>query len=391
MALGKAIRLSVRPTQSADLCFPMDGIIEFLSEDLIGRTVNAFDMVSLQDKLEPKVELPAMTSQLVTNSGSQGTVNIFALPKPVGDDPYMIESAFGNSILCRLRAKDIANNLTQALAWYGLKKSADQSDEAVKVKIGLLGKTPTDQNSITTLLNRLSVVLKSRSDVLDDLYKSDGLQVVKDPTSTSDSRTSTTGGQSFDTTSHTDTTYRGHEYQVPPADNTARYLRSEISLRQERLAAYRLVKLNSSENVLYAKAVTAADIRRIQLGYINTFLVAPFDGVVTAVFRNVGESVAVGQPVLRLENDKNVLIVGEVKYRGLIRVGYTAKITTTLFGEAGAAPVEVDGVVCAVRGHESVDEQWNVMIRCNNEGPAGRILPLNYNFEFENTLISFDS
>jgi biotin carboxyl carrier protein len=386
---AKAINLRVRPTQSADLCYPVSGIIEYQPENLLGQTVNAFDLAALGNKLAPNVKLPTPGAvSIPTLGGGTSLAGVAALPQPVGDGPFEIESELGNSVLSRLRAKDIATNLTQALSWYGLKNSTDQTAEAVKRRNELLGKSPSDPNSLLALLDSLSHVLKVRHDALANLYQAGGVQEVTNPTSTSKSTTSTTGGQSFDTNSQTDTTYFGHEFQYPALENNARYLRSEITLRQERLAAYRLTKMNSSENVEFAKAMTAADIRKIQLQYIDTFLVAPFNGVVTAVFRNVGEFVTAGQPVLRLENDKTVYLVGQVKCRNLICVGYNVHISTTLFGNPAGLPVEIDGIVRAVRGHNPIDEQWNVMIRCDNVAAGGRILPLNYNFDFDNTEVS---
>jgi biotin carboxyl carrier protein len=397
MATAKAISLSVRPTQSADLCYPISGIIEYQPENLLGQTVNAYDLVTLKDNLEPSVELPSPGIQVgAFNPGNAsgsilGGIGVATLPRPIGDGPADIESDLARAVLSRLRAKDIATSLTQALAWYGLKNSADLTNEAIHKKTELLGKSPTDPNSLPALLSSLSKVLKKRHDLLAGLYQENELEAVTTPTSTSTSSTQTAGGQAFTTASQIETIYRGQEFHAPPADNTARYLRAEIALRQERLAAYRLVKMNSGENVDYAKAMTAADIRKIQLDYVDTFLVAPFDGVVTAVFRNVGEFVSAGQPVLRLENDKTVYLVGQVKCRSLIRVGYTAHVMTTLFGEPTGTPVAIDGIVCAIRGHEPVDEQWNVIIRCNNQAPGGRILPLNYNFDFDHTEISIEA
>jgi biotin carboxyl carrier protein len=226
--------------------------------------------------------------------------------------------------------------------------------------------------------------------VLDGLYQDAGTDAVpaSPPNYHSSGHSDTTGGQSFHTQTTNDTTYDGQEYRSLQGENHARYLRAEIGLRKERLAAYRLIKMNSATNVDYAKAMTTADVRKIQLSYIDTFLVAPFDGVITAVFRNVGDFVTAGQPVLRLENDQTVYLVGQIKCRGLIRLGDPAHISTTLFGIPGEAEAEIDGTVCAIRGHEPIDEQWNVVIRCNNETPDGRALPLNYNFDFDNTQIS---
>jgi biotin carboxyl carrier protein len=391
MATAKAISLSVRPTQSADLCYPISGIIEYLPEGLLGQSVNAYDLITLKKKLKPAVELPSTTLHLPVFGAGDGITAIGGigalLSHPIGDGPPEIEYDLGRSVLSRLRAADVATGLTQALAWYGMKNSADLETDAVAKKSELLGDSPTAPNSVPVLLSRLSQALKHRYDLLAGAYQAGGVDVGDARTSTTSSA-QTTGGQAFTTSSQSETTYEGQEFHAYPAENTARYLRAEISLRQERLAAWRLVTMNSGDNVAYAKAVTTADIRRIQLDYIDTFLVAPFDGTVTAVFRNVGEYVAAGQPVLRLENDKAVYLIGQIKCRGLIRVGYTAHVTTTLFGEAAAGPVQIDGIVCAIRGHEPVDEQWNVIIRCNNTSPAGPILPLNYSFDFDATDIT---
>jgi hypothetical protein len=395
MATAKAISLSVRPTQSADLCYPISGIIEYQSETLLGQTVIAYNLITLKNKLQPEVELPSQLIKVPDFDSIRDNPKILGataiLPHPIGDGPDEIEYDLGRSVLSQLRAKDIATGLTQALAWYGLKNSADLTTEAVNKKTELLGKTPGDPNSLPSLLSSLSRVLKRRHDLLAGLYQDNGIDAITNTTASSTSSTQTTGGQAFNTFSQSETTYAGQEFHAYPADNTARYLRAEISLRQERLAAFRLVKMNSGDNVEYAKAMTAADIRKIQLDYIDTFLVAPFDGVVTAVFRNVGEFVTAGQPVLRLENDKTVYLVGQIKCRSLIRIGYTAHVKTTLFGEPGGAQVQIDGIVCAIRGHEPIDDQWNVIIRCNNIAPGGRILPLNYNFDFDNTEITIEA
>jgi hypothetical protein len=396
MIPAKAISLSVRPTQSADLCYPISGIIEYQPETLLGQTVSAYDLIRLKNKLEPEVELPLDSVKVTTFGSTSGIaahlgVSLAVGSSSIGDGPPQIERDLGRSVLSRLRAKDIATVLTQALAWYGLKNSADLTAEAVGKKNELLGNSPTDPNSLPSLLSNLSKVLKHRHDLLSGLYQNEGIDAVTTPTASSTSSTQTAGGQSFNTSSQSETTYRGQEFHAPPADNTARYLRSEISLRQERLAAFRLVKMNTGDNVEYVKAMTAADVRKIQLDYIDTFLVAPFDGLVTAVFRNVGEFVTAGQPVLRLENDTTVYLVGQIKCRSMIRIGYTAHVKTTLFGEPAGAQVQIDGIVCAIRGHEPIDEQWNVIIRCNNTSPGGKILPLNYSFDFDNTEITLEA
>ncbi|WP_172125271.1 HlyD family efflux transporter periplasmic adaptor subunit [Devosia sp. 919] len=394
MVSAKAIDLSVRPTQSADLCYPLSGIIEYLPEDLLGRTVQSFGLREFQDELRPEVSLPSPYDLLAVLGTGQATpkpsavASAIAMSQPIGDGADQIDTSLSRIALSRLRAADIAAGLTQALSWYALKNGADLTDEAVKKRTELIGRNANDPNSLLKLLDRLSEVLSKRHDRIATLYQELGPGEVLAPESISTSKSTTTGGQSFNTTAEITTRYIGHEYQIPPADNRARYLRSEIALRQERLAAYRLVSLNTHENVLFQRAMTASEVRKIQLAYVDTFLMAPFDGVITAVFHNVGDFVAVGQPVVRLENDRTVFLVGTIKCRGLVRIGYNAELTTQLFGEPGAPPVVINGVVSAIRGHDPADEQWNVIIRCDNQGPTGRLLPLNYHFDFDATEIT---
>ncbi len=393
MATAKPISMSVRPIQSADLCYPVSGIIEKQPEELLGSSVTGYDVSALQKKLKPEVILPSAfdladiaalrgKKPLKVVSMSSGA-HAALIEGPPSDGPSDIEKDVANYALSRLRADDIATQLTQSIAWYGLKFSADQADAAIAQRTALLGYNPSDPNSVFTLLNELSDLLKIRYDKLKGMYDSEPSNSWAESSGTS----YTSGAERLSTTTTGTTTYYGRELELPWTDNKAKWLRSEISLRQEKLAAFRLVTLNSPENILRDKTMTAAEIRKIQLAYLDTFLVAPFDGVITAVFRNVGDFVAAGQPVVRLENDKTVYLIGVVKYRGLITVGYTATISSTLFGDPGGSLVQINGTVCAVRGHEPVDEQWNIIIRCDNQGPSGRILPLNYNFDYDNTEI----
>jgi hypothetical protein len=126
MATAKAISLSVRPTQSADLCYPISGIIEYQPESLLGQTVSAYDLITLKNKVQPV---------------------------------------------------------------------------AVNKKTELLGVTPTDPNSLPSLLGSLSTVLKHRHDLLAALYQAGGTDAVTNTAANSNTTSQTTGGQAFSTTS----------------------------------------------------------------------------------------------------------------------------------------------------------------------------------------------
>jgi multidrug resistance efflux pump len=127
------------------------------------------------------------------------------------------------------------------------------------------------------------------------------------------------------------------------------------------------------------------DIKKLQLAYISTILVSPIDGVVTGVFRNKGDYVRAGQAVVRVENDAEVLLVGTIKFRGLVSVGTGVEVTTEIFDAPPA--LTVPGSVVSVRGHDSENELWDVLILCNNRKAGKPILPINYNFDFDDTTV----
>jgi hypothetical protein len=392
MVTAKAISLSVRPVQSADLCFPIGGIIEDQPDNLLGQNVRAFNRAALVNRLEPNAALPLNPNEGITLERGRSIISVIEqLESPVVVavlyGPDRIDREIGGNVLSRLRAADLANQLVQAVSWYELKSSADLTDEAVEARRSLLGRNANDPGSLSRLLDNLSSLVRNRGEAIQRLYEANGPDDVQNQTTTSETKSKTTGGQSFDTTSSTGTTYFGRDYRYPWMDNRIDHLRADIALRQERLAARRLMAVQTPRSLSFERAMTASEVRKIQISYLDTFLVAPFDGVITGVFRNLGEFVSAGQPVLRLENDTKVYLVGTIKCRGLVHIGDTAKVTTTLFGEPGSPLVEIEGTVSAVRGHESVDEQWDVLIRCNNIKNGTRILPLNYNFDFDSTEI----
>jgi hypothetical protein len=385
MVKATAISLSVRPVQSADLCFPRAGIIEYQPDNLLGQNVQAFNRAKLLNKLEPKAALPRDRDRVDVEAH---LVQIESPPlHEVLYGPEQIDSEIGRSALSRLRAADLATELIQVVSWHELKSSVDLTGDAVDTRRRLLGRDPNDPSSLPRLLDSLSNVVKNRGEAIQKLYETNGPDDVQNQTTTSVTNSKTTGGQSFATNSTTETTYFGRDYRFPWMDNRIDQLRADVTLRQERLAARRLVALLTPSNVSFDRAMTAAEVRKVQIAYLDTFLLAPFDGVITGVFRNLGDFVSAGQPVLRLENDARVYLVGTIKCRGLVRIGDTANVTTTLFGKPGSVPVEIEGTVSAIRGHESIDEQWDVLVRCDNIKDGSRILPLNYNFDFESTEI----
>lgn len=118
------------------------------------------------------------------------------------------------------------------------------------------------------------------------------------------------------------------------------------------------------------------EIRALQLNYIHTFLLAPFDGLVTAIYKDRGESVSPGEPVMRVESNDSILLVGDIGFRGLLKVGTEVNIVTKeLFTPGQTAHLTAN--VVAIRGHDVDNDVWNVILKAENTFQ----LPSNYQFD----------
>ncbi|MBY0297436.1 MAG: HlyD family secretion protein [Methylobacterium sp.] len=140
----------------------------------------------------------------------------------------------------------------------------------------------------------------------------------------------------------------------------------------------------------------SSELRRVQLAYADTFLTAPFEGIITAVFKEEGESVQAGEPVMRIENDTSLLLLTSLRHNGAIRVGQSASIIAdNLFGTKATA--EIDCTVVSLRGHSADDGMWDMILSAENYPMGWKIkgtehdenlkLPLNYHFDRENTKV----
>lgn len=129
------------------------------------------------------------------------------------------------------------------------------------------------------------------------------------------------------------------------------------------------------------------EVRKLQLLYASSFLVAPFSGRITNIYKDVGETVKAGEPVARVEDDATLLLVGWLQYRAPLRCGDEINIKTDAF-ETGGQPLEIKKAkVVSVRGHDADNDEWDVILECSNptDGTGRRILPLNYTFDYKTT------
>jgi len=125
-----------------------------------------------------------------------------------------------------------------------------------------------------------------------------------------------------------------------------------------------------------------AEVLRSQGRLLATFLLCPFEGQVTAVYKDVGEYVQAGEPVARVENDRKLVLFGHVLYRGAVKVGNPVVVNCKNIYQSGNS-FTANGTVVSVRGHSADDDEWELLIEL-----AGSVsLPLNFGFDPTDTTL----
>ncbi|WP_417395998.1 hypothetical protein [Gimesia chilikensis] len=191
-------------------------------------------------------------------------------------------------------------------------------------------------------------------------------------------------------------TTKHREFVYPRRDALIRFLRTQIDLMDEQLAEEmygHLVNDDLDKVMKNELELIDNEVLKLQLNLAHTFLTSPVGGLVTAIYKDLGESVSAGDPVLRVEDDSTVLLVGRLRHPGPIRVGATAVIETTSLFENNKIQKFSDAKVVSVRGHAVDNDEWELMLEVENplvdpsHEEKGRILPLNYHFDRDNTTI----
>jgi len=178
-------------------------------------------------------------------------------------------------------------------------------------------------------------------------------------------------------------------YRIPYFENFAQFYRAKISLIDERFGQFM-----AGQNLPFLEEVFLnelnsidSDVYRSQIAYLNTILMSPISGTVTGIYKNPGDAVRPGEPVIRVENSDIVYLVAALVFRGPISIGSSGTVTTALFDSSGS-PTTISGSVVSVRGQQE-DDHWEVVIKCNNlDGNGKPILPLNYQFDYDDTTVS---
>lgn len=407
MTTARAINLRVRPLQSVDLAFPIDGIIGVQSDvHLLGKQVKAFDLNSVYGLLG-EVIVPTFKEQAYSHGHFGASTKTYTAPgpQPLGwgrlkYDSAAIHQLLQPYVLFELRAEHLKAAVDKGVAqrenvWI-------QKFENAVLQATLKAYARNDSNAKLGRVQALAGLSQGQHDRLHDQYMADNNSDVNNMVNDVVKGSVTSTGQIYGTKQQWIPTTRtsGQEYRAPSFENDAQLHRAQISLIDEGLATLAATNYACGSSELDPKLFGGGlhyfqndlrsidlDVKRLQLAYIDTLLTSPIDGVVTGVFRNLGDSVRVAQGVVRVENDAEVLLVGTLKYPGLLHIGQDITVATTLFDSA--QQLTMTGAIAAVRGHDSEDQLWDVLIACGNRDANGEAkLPINYNFDFDGTTVT---
>lgn len=184
-------------------------------------------------------------------------------------------------------------------------------------------------------------------------------------------------------------------YRTPYLEGAAQYERAQISLIDQQYAQF-MATLNLPNLALVLqneKNNIDGDVHRLQIAYLNTILMSPIAGTVTGIYKQPGDSVRAGEPVIRVEGSSTIFLQATVVYRGPIVIApsgappppnSTVTVQTKLF-DLEPLPTPVTGTVVSARGH-SDDDTWDLIVKCNNlDASNNPIFPLGYHFDFDDT------
>lgn len=168
------------------------------------------------------------------------------------------------------------------------------------------------------------------------------------------------------------------------------------AITESKLANAKVAKL--AEILANEAAMQRGGVALAQVRLARTYLSSEIDGIVTAIYKDPGEFVQVGEPVLRVESDHALLLVGQVQHKGLIGVGSLVTIDLANLAESGDK-VQLSGEVVVVRGHDADDDEWDITVlvkdhrQLKRKLPDGSIkacvLPLNLHVDHLDSTITF--
>jgi hypothetical protein len=424
MSDAKVVSLSVMASKASLLCFEVGGILGRLNVEL-GSSVNAFDFAGfyatigstptvvghparlVYDFLEIQAavasftiaELRAESAKAILSKAINGRANAYYAkhinapdiisrmnelysPSIIGSKPQRLAtlSSISESQMAQLRNAYQADGRTQVVKTTQSKLKATSQSNDDTMTMGQSDADGLGYRGAPGTLTAIPAGGTSSVTVSGDLPVGYNFQMEES------SSTAHTKGTATELQTIVNTDYG---YRIPYLENAAQYERAQISLIDEQFTQFMF-----AQNLPYMAAVFQnelnsmdGDVFRLQIAYLNTILMSPVAGTVTGIYKNPGEAVKPGEPVIRVEDNSDVLVAARLVYRQRIAIGSTVTITTNLF-DSSQLPTKRTGTVVAVRGLLE-DDQWEAMVKCSNlDGGGNPIFPLGYRFDYDNTTVA---
>jgi hypothetical protein len=180
-------------------------------------------------------------------------------------------------------------------------------------------------------------------------------------------------------------------YRIPYLESAAQLERAQISLMDQQFAQYMYGQNLPNLATVFANELTNIDasVYRLQVAYLNTILMSPIAGTVTGMYKNPGEAVRAGEPVIRVEDSSTVYLMATVVYRGPVAIGSTITVSTNLFDQSPSVPATLTGSVVSVRSHRD-DDKWDIVATCANplDAASQPTFPLGYHFDYDDAKVT---
>lgn len=399
MIVAKPVSLNVRPFQVSNLCFQAGGILgESFTE--LGAKISAFDL------------------SRIYNAFREANANAARNDGRVPFDSDGIDAATKTSpnrfALGALRAEAAKSGLNKAInqrANAFITKYANATGIASFLKAAASDKTfrltrlsNRSQQRTNTLLrayqisgrDEIDVVTKTITDITSKHHEE---PFVTKTTEVSEKITSSRAAHervvSADAVRNNDLAgavdfqkieNTGYEFRMPFIDEDMRCDWDQIRISDQHVSHFLQTHYLDRLGEVYKNELASidADINQWQVAYLDTILLSPIDGIVTGVYKNPGDPVGAGEPVFRVEDNSEVLIVANIICRGPIAIGSKLRVRTPVF-DSQASQVTLEAPVVSARGQRDNDH-WEVIAKCSNLDADGKIIfPLGYNFDYDNT------
>jgi hypothetical protein len=407
ISVAKVVKLQTCASVWANLCFEVGGIVE-TSNVVLGQSVTAFDFATFYSYFGTATESMFRPELLArrTGSGGVGTIGT-SVPLPANLYNFNdIDSGVSGSELLALRAEGIKAVLDKACAlranvYYGKYAQPTQANIITQMQNNYKAKSSYLSNLVTLATNQYNDLNGAYTKGVGSLPPRTG--VVPSTTSSLTFQPSTTTTKSTtpgatNPVTNTDIpqptqnmTYTDYGYRIPAIEANAQNSRAQMNLMDEQFAQFMFAQYLPNLDTMFQNELTALDmdVKRLQVAYFNTILMSPINGVVTGVYKQVGDAVIAGETVIRVEDNTTVNLVGILIYRGMLSLGDNVTVVTSLASSAISATLA--GTIIAVRGDESGDDHWAVVISCPNGDSSNPIVPLNYTFDFDDTTVTISS